>query len=157
MLLPPPSPAAGQLLTLNVSDSTRLISLTPALRFPGVPGVRVEVNGQVLSRGGDVAADQLEDTTAGVQQRRCAAVVVGARLKLEAGQDVLNVLRTCCVCDCVSAAHLCTASLCRCSNASFLPSAFIMGLVPGSRLEAEVGLRFAFLPATLSPCHGLMC
>lgn len=26
---------------------------------------------QVLSRGGDVAADQLEDTTAAQQQRRC--------------------------------------------------------------------------------------
>ncbi|EFN53518.1 hypothetical protein CHLNCDRAFT_136597 [Chlorella variabilis] len=83
----------GQLLSLNVSERSRLVSLTPALKRPNVAGVRVEVNGQVLSRGGDVAADQLEDTTAAQQQR---------------------------------------------SNASFLPSAFIMGLLPGSRLEAEV-------------------
>ena len=48
---------------------------------------------QVLSRGGDVAADRLEDTTAEQQQR---------------------------------------------TNASFLPSAFIMGLQPGSTLDAEV-------------------
>ena len=34
------------------------------LRWPGVTGIRVEVNGLVLSQGGDVAADQLEDTTA---------------------------------------------------------------------------------------------
>ena len=40
------------------------VSLRPGLRWPGVTGIRVEVNGQVLSQGGDVAADQLEDTTA---------------------------------------------------------------------------------------------
>ena len=40
------------------------VSLRPGLRWPGVTGLRVEVNGQVLSQGGDVAADQLEDTTA---------------------------------------------------------------------------------------------
>ena len=32
-------------------------------------GLRVEVNGQVLSQGGDVGADQLTDTTAAVTSR----------------------------------------------------------------------------------------
>ena len=35
------------LLSLNVSDTSKLVSLTPALRRPDVPGIRVEVNGQV--------------------------------------------------------------------------------------------------------------
>ena len=46
------------------------VSLRPGLRWPGVTGIRVEVNGQVLSQGGDVAADQLEDTTAETINRR---------------------------------------------------------------------------------------
>ena len=45
------------------------VSLRPGLRWPGVTGLRVEVNGQVLSQGGDVAADQLEDTTAETHSR----------------------------------------------------------------------------------------
>ena len=39
--------------------------MVPELRFPGVAGIRVEVNGQVLLRGGDLAAGQRQDTTAG--------------------------------------------------------------------------------------------
>ena len=45
------------------------VSLRPGLRWPGMTGLRVEVNGQVLSQGGDVAADQLEDTTAETHSR----------------------------------------------------------------------------------------
>ena len=45
------------------------VSLRPGLRWPGVTGLRVEVNGQVLSQGGDVVADQLEDTTAETRSR----------------------------------------------------------------------------------------
>jgi len=45
-------------------------------------GIRVEVNGQVLSQGGDVAADQLTDTTSALPVRQNpaflpAAVIVG--------------------------------------------------------------------------------
>ena len=45
-------------------------------------GIRVEVNGQVLSQGGDVAADQVTDTTSATPVRRNpaflpAAVIVG--------------------------------------------------------------------------------
>lgn len=47
MALLPPCLSAGVLLSLNVSDSNRMVSLTPALKHPGVPGIRVEVNGQV--------------------------------------------------------------------------------------------------------------
>ncbi|KAK9917087.1 hypothetical protein WJX75_000778 [Coccomyxa subellipsoidea] len=54
---------------LNVSHKTDWVSLQPGLRWPGVPGLRVEVNGQVLSQGGDVSADQVEDTTAETQTR----------------------------------------------------------------------------------------
>lgn len=32
---------------LNVSHTTDWVSLQPGLRWPGVPGLRVEVNGQV--------------------------------------------------------------------------------------------------------------
>lgn len=47
-----------------------------------VQGIRVEVNGQVLSQGGDVAADQLTDTTSALPVRQNpaflpAAVIVG--------------------------------------------------------------------------------
>ncbi|KAL4452476.1 hypothetical protein ABPG75_008138 [Micractinium tetrahymenae] len=90
----PPPCEPGVLLSLNVSDSNRMVTLTPALKRPGVPGIRVEVNGQVLSRGGDVHANQLQDTTAAVEPQP--------------------------------------------SNASFLPSAFIMGLQPGGKLGVEV-------------------
>ena len=41
-------------------------------------GIRVEVNGQVLSQGGDVAADQLTDTTSALPLRRNAAFLPAA-------------------------------------------------------------------------------
>ena len=43
---------AGELLSLNVSDTSQMVSLTPALLHPEVPGVRVEVNGQVRAHVG---------------------------------------------------------------------------------------------------------
>ena len=51
------------------------VSLRPGLRWPGVTGLRVEVNGQVLSQGGDAAADQLEDTTAETHIRYVKALL----------------------------------------------------------------------------------
>ena len=57
------------------------VSLRPGLRWPGVTGIRVEVNGQVLSQGGDVAADQLEDTTAETISR-CGCTTSKAAVQL---------------------------------------------------------------------------
>ena len=74
---PAPLPAAGVAMSVNVSYATEMITLTPTLEFPGQRGVRVEVNGQVLSRGGDVLADQARDTDTSAQQpggsNRCGA------------------------------------------------------------------------------------
>ncbi|GAB4813156.1 hypothetical protein N2152v2_000202 [Parachlorella kessleri] len=50
-------------MSYNVSYDAGLMLLTPTLLVP-TEGVRVEVNGQVLSRGSDLAASQAEDTTA---------------------------------------------------------------------------------------------
>ena len=54
---------AGAKMSYNVSYDAGLTLLTPTLLVP-TEGVRVEVNGQVLSRGSDLAASQAEDTTA---------------------------------------------------------------------------------------------
>lgn len=54
---------ADSVLAVNVSSQSKWVSLQPELMFPGVEGVRVEVNGQVLSRGGDVGADMIADTS----------------------------------------------------------------------------------------------
>jgi len=42
---------ADVLLSMNISDDSGMVSLTPALRRPDVPGIRVEVNGQVSRVG----------------------------------------------------------------------------------------------------------
>lgn len=55
--------AANTILAVNVSAQSKWVSLQPELIFPDVEGVRVEVNGQVLSRGGDVGADMIADTS----------------------------------------------------------------------------------------------
>ena len=49
-------------MEVTIPASTDTLSLTPTLLHPEIPNVRVEVNGQVLSRGGDVGADQQADT-----------------------------------------------------------------------------------------------
>lgn len=54
---------ANTVLAVNVSSQSKWVSLQPELMFPDLEGVRVEVNGQVLSRGGDVSADQVADTS----------------------------------------------------------------------------------------------
>lgn len=41
-------------------------------------GIRVEVNGEVLSQGGDVAADQVTDTTSAVSVLRNSAFLPAA-------------------------------------------------------------------------------
>lgn len=50
-------------LAVNVSSETKWVSLQPGLAHPELAGIRVEVKGQVLSQGGDVAADQIADTS----------------------------------------------------------------------------------------------
>lgn len=61
---PAPLCQADAYMQLNVSQDTDSVILHPSLLFPDVQGLRVEVNGQVLSKGGDVGADQVMDTTA---------------------------------------------------------------------------------------------
>ena len=55
---------AGVAMSVTVPSSLDTVRVVPGLRHPEVAGVRVEVNGQVLSRGGNLWADQLVDTTA---------------------------------------------------------------------------------------------
>lgn len=69
----------GTQMVLNVSSETQGISLQPSLRFPNVLGIRVEVNGQVLSQGGDVGADQIADTSAAKPDRWAVASSLVAR------------------------------------------------------------------------------
>lgn len=63
----------------------------------GWQGIRVEVNGQVLSQGGNLNADRITDTTSRVQMRSNpdflpAAVIVGLQpgLQLQARSSVQN-------------------------------------------------------------------
>ena len=90
---------------------------------------------QVLSRGGDVAADRLEDTTAAQQQRRRVPGLYPAEAWLLCA---LFPAECCWTFLLTSPAIGLAASLLCCSNGTFLPSAFIMGLQPGSSLDAEV-------------------
>jgi hypothetical protein len=52
----------GAAMALELPPDFDTAALAPALRHPEVEGVRVEVNGQVLSRAGDAAADRHADT-----------------------------------------------------------------------------------------------
>ena len=56
-------------MQLNVSSDVNYVTLHPALRYPEIQNLRVEVAGQVLSQGGNVGADQLADTTATLTDR----------------------------------------------------------------------------------------
>jgi len=66
------------------------VALHPRLAFPGIPGLRVEAGGQVLSQGGDVGADQVEDTTALTPARRAAAAAAPCGSTLERACPLLN-------------------------------------------------------------------
>ena len=94
---------------------------------------------QVLSRGGDVAADRLEDTTAAQQQRRRVPGLhqLPAQAWLSCALFSSEVQRPWAFLLTSPATGLAASLLC-CSNGTFLPSAFIMGLQPGSSLDAEV-------------------
>jgi len=75
---------------LNVSHGVEWVALHPRLAFPGIPGLRVEAGGQVLSQGGDVGADQVEDTTALTPARRAAAAAAPCGSTLERACPLLN-------------------------------------------------------------------
>lgn len=59
-----------------VLPSSDTVSVAPELLHPEVGGIRVEVNGQVLSRGGELWADRLVDTTAARADNRCGVAWV---------------------------------------------------------------------------------
>jgi len=79
---------------LNVSHGVEWVALHPRLAFPGIPGLRVEAGGQVLSQGGDVGADQVEDTTALTPARRAAAAAAPCGSTLERACPLLNSSRS---------------------------------------------------------------
>jgi hypothetical protein len=60
----PAACAPNARMWLNVSAGVDWVALHPGLRWAGAQGLRCEVNGQVLSAGGNVGADQVEDTQA---------------------------------------------------------------------------------------------
>lgn len=62
------------IMQLNVSSSISYVTLHPALRYPDIQNLRVEVAGQVLSQGGNIGADQLADTTAKSTTRQAESV-----------------------------------------------------------------------------------
>lgn len=72
-----PACLPDDMLQLNVSSEVSFVTLHPALRYPDIQNLRVEVAGQVLSRGGNVGADQLADTSATLTNRSslCTAVI----------------------------------------------------------------------------------
>lgn len=112
-------------------------------------GLRVEVNGQVLSQGGDVAADQLEDTKAETHSRSgylhvqsCLLVsilhskcVVDWGAQHMQGSDALSQIqiRGSGHCHKLDGCDL----ACR-ASADFLPVAFVLGLAPGKATEVPI-------------------
>ena len=130
-LLPPsqsPPCESGRELALNISHSTQMVSLTPTLLYPELPGIRVEVNGRVLSRGGNVVADRLADT-------------VGQTQNSGDGSSSSTTTSSSGVAD---------------GDSSLLPSAFIMGMQPGVPMQlavvvvAEDGVTSARYPITIT-------
>ena len=65
-------------MSVNISAGTEVANVVPELRFPGVGGIRVEANGQVLLRGGDLAAGRRQDTTS--ERRSSSSKWVGGRV-----------------------------------------------------------------------------
>jgi hypothetical protein len=99
----------GGAMSVTVPANTETVSLTPTLLHPEIVDIRVEVNGQVLSRGGDVWADQQADTRSGGG----SAAVGGAHSGSLSGTNST-------------------------SNGLVMPAAFIMGMQPGVAVDVEV-------------------
>lgn len=68
-------------MSVNVSFATEMVTLTPTLLVPDELGIRVEVNGQVLSRSGNAAADRAQDTTPQLAGANRCARRSGGRLR----------------------------------------------------------------------------
>lgn len=104
----------GRQLAVNVSYATQMVSVAPVLLHPEVLGVRVEVNGRVLSRGGNLAADVLTDT-AGQQQQGTSTGDASSSDSSDSGSSQQTAL-----------------------TSGLLPSAFIMGMQPGTPIDVSV-------------------
>lgn len=104
----------GGAMSVTVPANTETVSLTPTLLHPKIRDIRVEVNGQVLSRGGDVWADQLADTRNG-----------GGGANGVLGRTSSNQVSS-------------TANSNNNSSAFSMPAAFIMGMQPGFAVDIEV-------------------
>lgn len=142
-LVPPrATPCDGAPLEVRVSEATQMVSVSPALLHPEIAGVRVEVNGRVLSRGGNAAADRLADTAGeqpsqqqDEQEDDGAGGGVGIDGSSSSGSSSSN----------SSAAA-----------SGLLPSAFIMGMQPGTPIEvaivvvAEDGVTSRHYPLTIT-------
>jgi hypothetical protein len=151
---PPLRAAAGVSMSVELPASVGTVSVAPQLLHPEVKGARVEVNGQVLSRGGELWADRLADTTAARVDNRCAA---------RCGARAATARRTACVATARRAAQCLTRRrpspppppLPRRTAAGFLPAAFVMGMQPGVEVSVEVvviaedGVTSALFPVTL--------
>jgi hypothetical protein len=99
---------AGATVAVAIPCDVDTVRVVPELLHPEIPGVRVEVNGQVLSRGGDIVADRQTDTNpllahGGVSQE---TRVDGALSKQE--------------------------------NLAFLPAVYLLGLQPEVDVEVNV-------------------
>ena len=121
----------GVTMGITVPASTDTISLIPTLLHPEIQNVRVEVNGQVLSRGGDVGADQQADTAATGR----TTATTNSSVNNTASSNSINSTS---------------------SSSGELPAAFIMGMQPGVAVEidvvviAEDGVTSTHYPVTIT-------
>jgi hypothetical protein len=123
----------GGAMTVTVPANTETVSLTPTLLHPEILDIRVEVNGQVLSRGGDVWADQQADT-----QGASGGRSMSGNLSSSSNGSSRN------------------------SNTTtpIIPAAFIMGMQPGVAVDVEVvvvaedGVTSSHYPVTITRDYG---
>lgn len=121
----------GGAMSVTVPANTETVSLTPTLLHPQIRDIRVEVNGQVLSRGGDVWADQQADTGSGGG---------GGGLERTSSSNQFS-----------------SAAISNNNTSAFvMPAAFIMGMQPGFAVDVEVvvlaedGVTSSYYPVTIT-------
>lgn len=101
-------------MEVTVGPDADWASLQPVLLHPDIEGTRVEINGQVLSRGGDAAVDRAIDTTAssgGVVPSQVEGTAAPAPMQSNDSYSSLE---------------------------GMLPEAFILGLQKGVPVDVEV-------------------
>ena len=148
-----PECVPNERMWLNVSHSVDWVSLHPGLRWPGVPGLRVEVNGQVLC----MSSCQVVCLCAageGSRGRACHVLMKGPGLFWDCTGTVgQSTCFYCSFCAHVSAAELLGAQVLSAggdvgadqmadtmavtrarAQADFLPIALVLGLNPGALL-----------------------